>query len=77
MKITLPIKAIFELFGAEKQEYEKPLKIIADIVRIDSPQGMVPIRALVRKNTESCRYFFSDGNSMVTAMHHVIFNAGK
>lgn len=74
MKITLPIKAVFELFGAENQEYKTPLSIGKGIVHIDSPQGMVPVLALVRKNAESCRYFFSDGNSMVTAKHHVVFN---
>lgn len=70
----LTMQELFQIFNCEDLEHEQH-RSVPEAVRVETPTGYQPIRALVAKIAPTSRYFFRDHTSVVCADRHLFLDA--
>ena len=74
---TVTIFQLFDQCSATEIEFEKPLDLNDIHVEIQTPTGWTKIHALVRKNTQTAKYHFENGEHLICATKHLVFQQGQ
>lgn len=73
---TINLEDLFYIFNASGLCNEESSDIPKDSLYIDSPNGYVPVRALVSKTHEAKKYILESGEYLKCSTKHIIFNEG-
>ena len=76
-QLEISMLDLFMMLGLGDAEYEKAYDIANIGIEVTTPTGWQPIQALVRKHSSAARYLLDNGDELVCATKHLVFENGE